>query len=203
MHDPNGAPGTSRAPRFVVGHLAAYLSAMRLFCLLLLSILVGPLAQAQIQLGAPVPDEVVTWSATIAPPHTAPRWTDAHAPGDRVFLTVKAQVLDGWRVYAMGSTGGLPLAFSLNAPPSWVSIEGVPGQSNTRETYDPVLEETYQYHAGEARFWQALRISDDAPTGSTEITGKVRFAACNDEVCLPPRDVPFRALLTVRERERR
>lgn len=166
--------------------------------LVLSGLLLAASAASSAQIGPAVPDEVVTWTATVAPPRTAAEWTDTFAPGEQAYVTVTARVRPGWRVYALDSPGGLPLQFHLDALPDGLAPEGAVGHTPPRDAYDPVLEEAYRYYAGEARLWQAVRLAPGLADGPREVTGAIRFAACNDEVCLPPREVPFRARLTVR-----
>lgn len=170
---------------------------MRTLLTILLLLSAAPVAHAQFGFDT-VPEEVVTWSAAIRPPASAGALTDTFARGERAFVALTAEILDGWRLYALGSPGGLPLTFALDPLPEGLSASGSPGQSPTATAHDPVLEEDYTYHAGRGRVWQALRIAPDAPRGPAEVTGRVRYAACNDEVCLPPREVPFRVRLVVR-----
>lgn len=170
---------------------------MRSLLAILLLLSLAPTVHAQFGLDT-VPEEVVTWTAAIRPPASAAERPDTFERGERAFVALTAEILDGWRVYALDSPGGLPLTLALDPLPEGLSVEGAPGQSATARAHDPVLEEDYSYHAGRGRVWQALRIASDAPRGPAEVTGSVRYAACNDEVCLPPRDVPFRVRLVVR-----
>ena len=66
-----------------------------------------------------------------------------------------------------------------------------------RDRYDEALQEGYRYHSGRARVWQGLRVDERAPRGAHVVSGRVRYAACNDSICLPPREVPFSARLVV------
>ena len=147
--------------------------------------------------GTAVPETVVAWTASVRPPTTAEVDAGAFRPGDLAFITLTAEVTPGWRLYALESTGGLPLQVALDPLPDGLRPEGQMREDAPRDGYDEALGEAYRYHAGRARVWQGLRLSERAPRGAHVVTGRVRYAACNDSICLPPREVPFRARLVV------
>ena len=155
----------------------------------------APVARAQFE--PAVPETVVTWTARVRPPATARQETNTFRPGEQLFVTLTADVVDGWRLYALDSPGGLPLELHLDAPPSGLVVDGTPGEDEPLEGFDVALGEGYRYHTGRARVWQAYRVGRTATPGVRVIAGHVRFAACNDEICLPPREVPFQARLVV------
>lgn len=163
--------------------------------LLVGALLVAPISMAQI--GPEIPETVVTWTASARPPSSAALMTNIFGEGDRVYITLSADIVDGWRVYAMDSPAGRPLTFELGALPEGVEIYGEPGRSEVEEAYDRGLEATYTYHAHQARIWQGLRINAGAQYGERVVNGTVHYAACNDELCLPVRDVPFSARFVV------
>jgi hypothetical protein len=169
---------------------------MRLFPLLFVLLLAVP---AQAQFGPPIPEEVVTWTVAIRPPSTAPAMTDTFRPGERAYVTLTGEILEGWRVYALDTPGGYPAHLTLDALPFGVALYNEPGEAEPHDGHDVVLDEAYRYHEGRARIWQGLEVSAGAPTGPLVVTGTLRYAACNDEVCIPPRDLPFDVRLIVAE----
>jgi hypothetical protein len=169
---------------------------MRFLSLLLLLLCVSVPVQAQF--GRTIPDEVVTWTASVRPPSTAQAMTDTFAPGERAYVTLTGQVADGWRVYAVRSPAGFPARLSLDELPEGLSRYGDPGEAAPRTGHDAALGEDYRYHAGEVRVWQGLQIDEQATGGPVVVSGTLRYAACNDEVCLPPRDFPFQVRFAVR-----
>jgi thiol:disulfide interchange protein DsbD len=168
----------------------------RLACLFLLLAFALP-AQAQ-GFESAVPETVVAWTATVRPPTTAAAATDTFAPGEGLFVTLNAEVAPGWRLYALRSPGGLPLQLHLDPLPPGLRLAGSPGEDATHEGYDTALEQEYRYHSARARVWQRLEVARNAAPGPVEVTGRVRYAACNDAICLPPREAPFRARLVIR-----
>ena len=168
---------------------------IRLLVLLVGSVLMAPASQAQF--GSPVPESVVTWTASARPPSTASRMTNTFGTGDRVYITLTANIVEGWRVYAINSPAGRPITLELNALPGGIVRYGSPGETATQMAHDPGLGADYTYHDGSARVWQGLQVEESAEAGEHVVTGEIRYAACNDEMCLPVKTVPFRTRFVV------
>lgn len=130
--------------------------------------------------------DLVEWSARIAA-------GDAKGEADYV---ISGTVADGWRLYAIGSESGLPTTVTFGRLPEGVVARGPIRQSRPSQAVDAALGEPYTYHAGSFRFAQPLRVSRSA-AGRHRLSSQVRFAVCNDSVCLPPTTVDLRATLTV------
>ena len=168
---------------------------VRILALLVGLALMAPASQAQF--GSVVPETVVTWKASARPTSSAPRMTDTFGAGDRVYITLSAEILEGWRVYAINSPAGRPLTLELDALPNGIVRYGSPGETDTQIGHDPGLDADYAYHDGSARVWQGLQVQDSAEAGEHVVGGTIRYAACNDEMCLPVKTVPFRTRFVV------
>lgn len=99
-------------------------------------------------------------------------------------------------MYAAESNSGIPLTLTLGTLPEGVSARGGLRQTRPSETYDETLKESYTYHSGRARISQGLHVTRKA-SGRHRVPARVRFAVCNDSVCLPPVTVDLRATLAV------
>lgn len=130
--------------------------------------------------------DVVTWRVR----------TDRAAPGASARLVFDAQIAPGWRLYAMGSPVGIPLTLALDPLPRGLAAGRV-AQSETRKRFDPAFDADYTYFAEAARIVQQVRVAPGAAAGSHQVTGAVRYAVCDDRVCLPPTRTAFRVALVV------
>lgn len=155
-------------------------AAFRLSCLVLLALAAAP-ASAQRQSA-----DVVAWSSRVV----------ADGPGE-ARLVVAATVAEGWRLYAIGSPAGRPLTLALDPLPPGVATAGALRQSRPREGYDEGLRTDYTYHEGAVRIEQPLRVTTEA-AGRHRLTGTLRYAVCNDSVCLRPSATSVAATLRVR-----
>ena len=131
--------------------------------------------------------DVVTWR--VAAEHGA--------RGGEASVVLRAEIADGWNLYAVGSPVGRPLEVELLQAPDGVSAAAL-RQSTPREGTDPALGVPYLYFAVEARVELPLRIGRAVARGRHRVRGAVRYAVCDDSVCLAPTESRFRVPLVVR-----
>ncbi len=159
---------------------ASYLPASMLR-LLALSLLVAASAQAQ-----PRPADVVSWSVAAVP--------GARGAEARVVFT--ARLLPGWKMYALDSGVGRPLAVTLDPLPAGLDA-AAPRQSAPTRAHDDLFGAEASTFSGTARIEQPLRVSRRAALGRHTVTGSVRYAVCDATICLPPATAPFRVAVAV------
>ena len=121
---------------------------------------------------------------------------DRAAPGAAARVVLDVTIEPGWRLYALGSPVGIPLAVSFDALPAGVRA-GRLAQAPPREGYDAAFESAYPYFAETGRVVQTLHIGADAAPGTHAVSGAVRYAVCDDQICLPPTETAFRVPLVV------
>ncbi|MHB1327855.1 MAG: protein-disulfide reductase DsbD domain-containing protein [Gemmatimonadales bacterium] len=127
------------------------------------------------------------------------RWSVAVVPtrgGDAavVTLAVTASIEPGWKVYSLTQTAGGPFPLRIAPGAESVSLAGtVTGPA-------PSVQETSAFgipvevYGGQPRFVVPVRVG---PGGSsTEAALKVRYQACTETTCLPPRTTTVVAQLT-------
>lgn len=163
---------------------------MRL-AILLLALVAGPasaqFAPAGSRAAGPRAADLVTWRVAAAPA----------ARGGTASVTLRATIAPGWRMYAMDSPVGRPLAVDVDALPRGLATRA-PRQSATRRAFDEAFQQHYPYFAGSAEVTVPVAVARGAARGRHAVAGSVRYALCDDRVCLPPATTPFRATLTVR-----
>lgn len=136
-----------------------------------------------------------------APPRSADlvEWrvrAERAAPGGEARVVLDAQIAPGWRLYAADSPVGIPFVLTLDPLPARVTARAL-RQGTPATMYDPVFETDYTYFADRARFVQPLRLGADVGRGEHEVTGRVRYALCDDRICLAPAQSTFRVALVV------
>ena len=131
--------------------------------------------------------DVVTWTAR----------TEGGRRGAEARIVFEATLAPGWKLYALDSAVGRPLAVALDDLPGGVTA-GPPRQSEPDRAHDDVFDAESATFSGEARIVQPLRVGRRARRGGHAVSGTVRYAVCDDEICLQPAAAPFRVALVVR-----
>jgi thiol:disulfide interchange protein DsbD len=137
------------------------------------------------------PGQVLEATATATP--------TAVGPGDAAELTVTVTLKSGWHVNAHVPSEPylIPTELSITAPPEIdVGDVGYPVGEQRTFAFNPkkplaTYEGTFTLTAG-------LRVRDDATVGrGTLLRSTLRYLACNDTRCLPPRTVDVVARLQI------
>jgi thiol:disulfide interchange protein DsbD len=105
-------------------------------------------------------------------------------------LIFKAKIDPGWYIYSQhleGDTGPIPTGFFFDPSPDY-TLRGKPVEKGTRkEMFDPIFEMKVIKLSERAVFTQTVQFSGNPE----EVKGFLEFMTCNNETCLPPREVPF------------
>jgi len=108
----------------------------------------------------------------------------------RVSLT--GTLTEGWTTYSMNADpdpGAIPTEFSVKAEESVTAIGKPTEKSATLKVkYDKVWEaDMAKIHGGTVTYSQIVGVTDAA----NAINGYVYYQTCDDEMCFPPKEVPF------------
>lgn len=120
--------------------------------------------------------EPVTWTIQAAGPV---------APGGQALVTVRAEVEEGWHLYASTHPGGAPnaMAFHLPETPGIVGWTGYEPPADRH--FDTTFETETDWHVGQVDFLLLVDISQDA-NGTIPLTLATRYGVCDDRLCLTP-----------------
>ena len=153
-----------------------------------LALLLSLTASAQVSRpdAPPRADDLVKWTARIVA---------GDEPGEARYEWT-ATVAEGWNLYGARSQAGIPLTVTLGRLPEGVTARGRLRETPTENGTDPALGLPYAYHTGSARVSQGLRVTRRA-SGRHRISSRIRFAVCNDSVCLAPTTAELSATLRV------
>lgn len=135
----------------------------------------------------PRPADVVSWRVD----------AEGAARGGEALVVFRASVAPGWKMYALDSAVGFPLAVNLDALPAGLTAAAAT-QSDPHRGLDPAFGEEASTFVGTAVVTQAIQVGRSAARGQKVVSGRVRYAVCNAEICLPPASAAFRVGLPVR-----
>ncbi len=150
-------------------------SPARVALLLLTLLAVVPVANGQ---GV---DAYVRWSAEAIE-------TDAE-PGINLQLALRADITDGWKMYAMDSprpSRGVDI--TVTGAPADVKVVGSVRQADPRHAFDPNFQIDVTYFVGTADFFFDLDVAPEVDRSRAVLGVDVLFQICNDAlgICLPP-----------------
>lgn len=133
----------------------------------------------------------VAWSAAFSPSEAV--------PGATVMLKVTAVIEPTWHIYGQKIEGRGPLPTRINAllPEGWKQEGDWTPSRPPIQAVDPGFQIPVTYHDGTVDFSAPVRIPATAASGEVAVKGTVRFMACDDSTCLPPRTLEWTAALRI------
>jgi len=105
-------------------------------------------------------------------------------------LVFHADIADGWALYSpfIGDDAGpVPTTFEINASDFFKKSGKLAESDNVKTKFDKVFQSEISKFVDYATFTQVVDVTEANGT----IDGYVSFMTCNDETCLPPKDVDF------------
>jgi DsbC/DsbD-like thiol-disulfide interchange protein len=136
------------------------------------------------------PLQPVTWTLTANP-------SDAK-PGDALTVDLNAELDSGWHVYGLNQLEGGPTPLKITVDPnSPAQLAGTPSGTPPVKQHDTSFDLDTETFLHPFTLHVPLRLKPNMPPGSQDITLNVRFQACNDHVCLPPKTIHLTASVRV------
>jgi hypothetical protein len=134
--------------------------------------------------GAPQP---VSWSISL-PSGVAAK------PGDRLVIDVTAHIIDGWHVYGVNQAEGGPTPLRISAESNGiVRLAGTPTGTSPIKRHDTSFDLDTEIFDHQFTLHVPVLVSHSATEANEQIGLNVRFQACNDHICLPPKTVHLTA----------
>jgi len=131
---------------------------------------------------AQVSNETVQWAASVISTAPANR-------GSNAILEVSAEIKEGWHVYALTQPPGGPTALRITLEKNEVAqAAGAPSGTVPERRHDPSFDLETDFYAHAFSLRVPVHVKQSAGDGQT-IPVSVRFQACSDRECLPPRTV--------------
>ncbi len=124
------------------------------------------------------------------------------APGSQIVLTLRATMAPTWHLYSLTPypedvlAAPQPTTIQLKEHP-FFKPDGKVRQPRPKLDQDENFGIETEYFDGIVDFEVPIRVASTASTGKHEVVLKIRFMACNDRLCLPPRNTEAGTLLVV------
>ena len=139
-------------------------------------------------------DENVRFSAEIEP-------ADAR-PGEYVQLRMKAEIEDGWYIYASDSEPPVePTRINVNPGP--LELVETVSQPTPIIVYDKGFNKQIGIHRSEAVFTQTLRVPENIQPGQQTVSAVASFTKCTSTQCIPLNTAQMQASLNIEAGEAR
>jgi hypothetical protein len=148
----------------------------RIQLVLLVGAILGQVAFAQ------APTDTVQWDAGVTSQPSVRSGVDTE-------LQLTARVLEGWHVYAFTQPPGGPTALRVTVDENTVAqAVGAPTGTAPQKRHDPSFDLETQFYTHSFVLHLPVHVNRVA-AGRRWIPVSVRFQACSDRECLPPRTV--------------
>ena len=122
-------------------------------------------------------------------------FTSKDAGNCQVDLIVTATIDDGWYTYSQfleSEDGPVATSFTFQEGPHFKLVGKAQESGEKITVHDPVFDMKLTKFKHKGIFTQRVEIKDPAKP----IVGYVSYMTCNDEMCLPPKDVDFNFKVT-------
>jgi DsbC/DsbD-like thiol-disulfide interchange protein len=129
------------------------------------------------------PIQPVQWSSAAVP--KAPV-----KPGTKIAIELSAEVQEGWHVYGLTQVSGgpTPLRVLLDENGT-VQTAGAASGAAPVKKHDSSFNLDTELYIHSFSLHLPVQVKRNASTGKQSIPVSVRFQACSDRICLPPRTV--------------
>src|SRR6266478_2873548 len=119
-------------------------------------------------------------------------------PGDKFTAQVTVQIQDGWHLYSLTQGAGGPIPTRITVPDGQsFKLAGTVSGPRPHVAMDPNFEINTETHEGSVDFTVPIVVITEAPQGVQTLNVNVRYQACNDKNCLPPRTVKLNTSIRV------
>jgi thiol:disulfide interchange protein DsbD len=183
----NGEKNDDQAESSAGGLAMVRIRKGRLFAFLLLLILGQPLLHSE--------EELVEIKAYIS--------RNAVHRGEEFKVALQVRIKEGWHINANKAEDELliPTSFSFDTAEGIQVVESY--YSEPERGRFEYSESDQSYYQGEVLFGARVQVDADVPLGKSEMSAKLRYQACDDRSCAPPRTIslliPFEVVPTAEE----
>ena len=110
--------------------------------------------------------------------------------GSKVAIELSAKIQSGWHVYGLSQAAGGPTPLQVTLDPNEIvrsagAVSGTPPLKKHDSSFDLETES----YLGSFALYLPAQVNDHPTAGKQVVSVAVRFQACSDRTCLPPRTV--------------
>ncbi|MFZ0641460.1 MAG: protein-disulfide reductase DsbD domain-containing protein [Candidatus Acidiferrales bacterium] len=129
---------------------------------------------------APMP---IHWTAALQSPQHPLQ------PGQKTSLALTADIDSGWHVYAFPQPPGSPVVPTEVTVPDGqaLALSGDIKPPKAESQMDPTVGKQTDFYENSVTFDLPLKVAKKARAGKQSLEVDVRYQACNNRLCLPPR----------------
>ncbi len=117
--------------------------------------------------------------------------------GGTADLTLKAELNEGFHANSHTPSDENLIPLKLSWEPGAVTAKDVVYPKPKMEKY-PFSDKPLSVVSGGFDLTTKFAAAANAPIGSSTLTGKLRYQACNDRACFPPKTVEVKVPLTIK-----
>lgn len=106
-------------------------------------------------------------------------------------ITFTADIQKNWVIYSQfleSDNGPIPTSFSFNEANGIELVGQAEESGKIKEEYDDLFEMVLKKLSGTVRFEQKVKTTDNTPRS---VSGYLTYMTCDNQRCLPPKDVSF------------
>jgi DsbC/DsbD-like thiol-disulfide interchange protein len=118
--------------------------------------------------------------------------------GARFSVKLVAAVQPGWHLYSLKPMSEGPISTRI-----WIgegqpfSLAGAIQAPEPVAMQDPTLNMEVEFYEGEAAFTLPVKVASGTAAGSQTLTVSASYQACNDKICLPPKNLKVQVPVTI------
>ncbi len=121
------------------------------------------------------------------------------APGGAFRLKLTAKIDPEWHMYSLTTPKGGGLPAVVNLAPNQFATQSKIYQPKPESKFDPNFGVNTERYEGEVVFYLDGQVAKDVPAGPLPLTVNIRYSACTDKLCNPPRKLTADTTLTVEQ----
>jgi len=109
---------------------------------------------------------------------------------DTYEVVITAKIDNPWHIYSQNTPKGgpVPTKISFKPNPLVKAVGAIAEKGKQEKIFDKTFNVNVLYYSNSVQFVQTVKVKAGT---KTNISGTIEYMVCDDEMCLPPKKVPF------------